>query len=63
MIFASFKMVSLCIDTPLPMFLMVIEAALEGTFWNAVRLLCHGCLNDLIASIAMAFHCSFKSRE
>jgi hypothetical protein len=35
LLFVPFEIVSCCIDTPLPAFLKVAEAALEGIFWNA----------------------------
>jgi hypothetical protein len=56
LLFVPFELVSPCINTPLPAFLKVVEAAPEGTFWNAAQLLCHGCLNALHVSIAMVFH-------
>jgi hypothetical protein len=51
-----FKIVSPCINIPLPAFLKVVEAAPEGTSWNSAQLLCHSCLNGLNVSIVMAFH-------
>jgi hypothetical protein len=42
LLFVPFKIVSPYIDTPLPAFLKVAEAAPEGTFWKATQLLCHG---------------------
>jgi hypothetical protein len=38
LLFVPFKIVFPCIDTPLPAFMKVVEAAPEGTFWNAVQL-------------------------
>jgi len=45
------------------MFLGIFEAVLESTFWNAAELFCHGHLNGLNVSTAMAFQCLFQSWE
>jgi len=59
----SFEIASSCISTLLPGFLEIFEAVLESTFWNGVQQFCHGHLNGLNVSTAMAFHCPFQLWE
>jgi hypothetical protein len=59
----SFKIASSYNNTPLPTFLGVFVVVLESTFWNAAELFCHGHLNGLNVSTAMAFQSLFQSRE
>jgi len=57
----SCEIISSFIITLLPAFLEVSEAVLEITLWYASELFCHGRLNGLNVSIAIAFRCFFQS--
>jgi hypothetical protein len=43
------------IDTLLPAILHVFETGLEHTSWNAIQLLCYGCLNGQKVIVAITF--------
>jgi hypothetical protein len=55
----SFEIASFRINGPLPEFLVVFRAVPETIFWNAAELFCHGRLNGLNVSIAIALNARF----